>query len=75
VAGWVGWGGGGGGGGDLDRPWTGSNINTTPAETELFRNGTSVSVGDGLRANFWHWKCTKANCTSIYVPNWLGGKI
>jgi hypothetical protein len=38
----------------LHRPWTGFKIHATPAETELFKACTSVSVGDGQRANFWH---------------------
>jgi len=39
---------------DPDRPWTGFKTQGTPAEMELFRACTSISIGDGHRANFWH---------------------
>lgn len=38
------------------RPWTGFKIQNTHAETELFRSCTSISIGDGSQANFWHDK-------------------
>lgn len=35
------------------QPWVGMKIQLSPAETELFRACTTISLGNGVRAVFW----------------------
>ena len=37
-----------------DRPWVGSDLPCNAADLSLFTTTTSISIGDGASASFWH---------------------
>ena len=60
---------------DSNRPWAGSQIPCDKIDAALFRASTSVTVGNGLKTNFWHdaWLSGKAPidiAPSLYPLAW-----
>ncbi|WVZ83488.1 hypothetical protein U9M48_030630 [Paspalum notatum var. saurae] len=50
---------------DQNKPWNGLDITTNSAEMELFRACTKITVGNGLRTNFWQQGAAPKNIAPL----------
>jgi hypothetical protein len=62
---------------ELDKPWVGSELPCKPEDHLLLNASTSITIGNGSRAKFWHhnWLDGMApNTWHLTSSSWLGEK-
>lgn len=52
-----------------DRPWKGSELPCDAADRALFDRATTVTVGDGKLASFWHSSWLTSPCLATLFPD------
>lgn len=54
---------------DNNKPWSEMTIHHTPTELELFRTCTTISLGNGQRATFWHDRWLQGKSPKEIAPD------